>query len=329
MNEELINKYLSNQISEQEAWDMVSEIKKSDNLFNKVKKYKLWWALFDFAEEDVDIEFDKFKRKNLLKLNSHKQLFKYLKIASVVILLIGTGFLLSLLTINSSTNNYELVFNKPVNISSPQGQITIVILPDSTYVTLNCGSSISYGYDFFRGVRNIKLSGEAFFKVSKDKLHPFQVLVDGLSLKVYGTSFNVRAYPSDPNITTTLVDGSLGVININQEELVKLKSGDQAEFIKSDGKLTVKSVVTEKYTSWQEGIITFRSEELIKIIERIELWYNVEIIVENDLLLKDRYWGTLIKDKPVEQILELLKTNSSIEYKVVKHPKNKDVIYLY
>lgn len=83
----------------------------------------------------------------------------------------------------------------------------------------------------------------------------------------------------------------------------------------------------ELYSSWKEGVITFRNESLDEIAAMMERWYNVEIVIENPELAKEKYNGALMKNKPVDQILEVLKVTSSLDYKIEPRTDKRTLIY--
>jgi ferric-dicitrate binding protein FerR (iron transport regulator) len=171
------------------------------------------------------------------------------------------------------------------------------------------------------------LKGEAFFDVAKDQDHPFRIETSLLNFEVFGTSFNIEAYPDDPTINTTLVEGSLAISDKTHKELHRLKPGENASYEGWQTKLVVTNVSTGIYTSWKDGLITFRNEKLKEIAKKIERWYNVKIIINNPKIGEQAYFGTILKNKPIDQILEVLKLSSSMKYKIEYKPDKPTIIY--
>jgi ferric-dicitrate binding protein FerR (iron transport regulator) len=205
--------------------------------------------------------------------------------------------------------------------------MTDVELPDGTKVVLNSGSSVTWNGNFSLGNRSVTLKGEAYFDVTKDQEHPFIVQTTSLNFKVFGTSFNIEAYPEENIINTTLVDGSLGVMNKTDKELLRLLPGENASFDIKTSKLTIFKVNTALYTTWKDGLITFRNEKLKDIAKKIERWYNVKVVIKNPKLGEEAYFGTIMKNKPIDQILEVLKLTSSLKYKIVIRPTEPTIVY--
>ena len=135
-------------------------------------------------------------------------------------------------------------------------------LSDGTRVYLNAESRLKYPVVFRGTERVVELSGEAYFKVSKDALRPFVVKMNGVNVRVLGTSFNVRSYADEGQVVTTLVEGK---VKVNDQDIV---AGEQAVYSKNDGKTTVRQVEVEQYVAWQEGTFVFRNERFHFIDER-------------------------------------------------------------
>ena len=221
----------------------------------------------------------------------------------------------------------SLVYSAETTVEVPYGQMTNIVLPDGTIVNLNSGSRLSYSSGYGSGKRVVALQGEAFFHVTTDKEHPFLIKTNKLDFRVYGTSFNVEAYPEDDFLNTTLVEGSLGVLSKNGKEHTRLKPGENFQYLENEKKMEVKKVDITTYTSWKNGLVTFRNESLENIARKIERWYNVEIIIKNSKLKEELYLGTIMKNKPVDQILEVLHLTSSLNYTTIMRPDQPTLIY--
>jgi ferric-dicitrate binding protein FerR (iron transport regulator) len=241
------------------------------------------------------------------------------------LLLIGSGIAIQYAGFGVGKN--QLVYQKSTTIAAPLGQMTNVELPDGTMVMLNSGSSLTYNGNYALGQRLVTLNGEAYFDVARDPKHPFIVQTSLLNFKVHGTSFNIEAYPGEKNISTTLVDGSLSIMDKSEKEILLLSPGQNAFFDANTSKMTLNKVNTELYTSWKVGLITFRNEKLKDIARKIERWYNVKIVINNGRVGEQAYFGTIMKNKPVDQILEVLKLTSSLKYKIMTRPDKPTLIY--
>ena len=218
---------------------------------------------------------------------------------------------------NSKATSEELVFNE---LTIPYGKTFSLVLSDGTEVHLNSGTVLKYPIKFLEGkTRQVYLSGEAYFKVSKDKKHPFIVQSNKLNVRVLGTSFNVSAYPENKNIFTVLVEGAVrlyGKDELYTEKKSKLlKPGRKARWDKTSKKITIKKVDTSIYTSWIDGILVIENLKFHHIIKRLERHYNIKIINKNKQLSSQVFTATF-RVENIEEVLESFKTNFSFEYEI-------------
>ena len=200
-------------------------------------------------------------------------------------------------------------------VTTPYGARTSFILPDSSEVWLNSGSTISFPRQFGE-TRNIELTGQAYFKVVKDGKQFVVKTVFG-SIEVMGTTFDVKAY-SNENFETTLVEGSVNVKS-NANELATLQPG-QKSVITPANKFSVYKVNTDLITSWKEGKLIFENEPFQNVATALERWYNVKIELQGEKLKRLGYTGT-IEMETFSEVLELIKSTTPIKYKFDKNTR--------
>ncbi|AHW61495.1 FecR family protein [Draconibacterium orientale] len=323
MDNNIIIKYLQGTASEAEIETFFQWLDESEKHRNEFIELKKIWALTSKFENkegvswsDIQPEFSKPVKKRFL--------YSFIKNAAVFILLIGIGAIAQYFFFGEKD---EHVYARSFAVTAPAGQMTNIELPDGTLVMLNSGTSLQYNSEFSSGKREVYLEGEAFFDVQKDVEHPFTVKSDYLGVRVYGTSFNIQAYPEDREFTATLIEGSIGLLDKNGYELSKLEPGEKAFFNDSTASIEIRKVDTEMYTSWKDGLVTFRNEKMDYIAKQIERWYNVEIIIQKEGLCDERYFGTILKNKPIDQILDVLKLTTSLEYEIVPRANKPTLIY--
>jgi len=325
MDYSLIEKYLSGEATEIEVKLVFQWIESSPENRKEFVLYKKAWALTARSRADKNQAWEnrfarKFRKDKAVVL--YASIAKY---AAMVIAVFGLG--LSAQYFLGGKPNGRLAYIADTKIQVPLGQMANVELPDGTSVMLNSGSTITYNGRFSNGERLVSLEGEAFFNVFKDEGHPFRVQTAKLDFKVYGTSFNIESYPGDEKINVTLVEGSLGINNKAGSELTRLVPGENATFDANGSELSIQKIDINLYTSWKNGLITFRNEKLKDIASKIERWYNVEIVINNPALGEEPYFGTIMKNKPIDQILEVLKLTSSLEYSIVTRTDQPTLIY--
>lgn len=327
MDFQLLNKYLRGEASEPEVSELYQWIDAAPGNRKEVIEYKKVWAITALGNENESQTWKILFDHRINKRSYLKPYLQFIRYAAIFLLVFVSGISLGYFGLRLAKE--KLVYNKSTSINSPLGQMTNVELPDGTKVMLNSGSSITYNGNFSIGERVISLSGEAYFDVYKDNEHPFIIQTSLLNLKVHGTSFNIEAYPEENMVNSTLIEGSLGVMNKDNKELLLLVPGENAHFDAVTKKLSVSHVKTEIYTSWKDGLITFRNEKLKDIARKIERWYNVKIVIKNQSLGEEAYFGTIMKNKPIDQILDVLKLTSSLKYKIITNPTKPSIIYWF
>lgn len=194
-----------------------------------------------------------------------------------------------------------------ITITSNLGEKKQVVLPDSSLVTLNSGSSITYP-EFFAGeTRQVKMDGEAFFEVSHNPDQPFWVTTPILKTKVLGTSFNIRAYTDNPDIKISLATGSIQVSEENNV-LATLKPDEQLLFDKGTGNHLVTKQSTIKDISWLDNIIVLDDHSLEETLRIVERWFNVKLHMLTEDVTNKTISGKFINPTLEETIesLELL-----------------------
>lgn len=202
------------------------------------------------------------------------------------------------------------VYNK---VEIPKGGEYALVLSDGTKVHLNSMSSLRFPVAFGTDKREVELTGEAFFEVSKTG-QPFIVHSKGMQIEVLGTVFNVSAYPGE-EYQATLVSGSVRV-DAGQSGSLVLKPSQQASLTPGSGSLQVRSVDTAFYTSWVKGKINFKDQRLEDIMKTLSRWYDIEVEYANEAL-KDKRFGCYVnRYGDIAPFIELLEATENIHVKL-------------
>jgi ferric-dicitrate binding protein FerR (iron transport regulator) len=326
MDYSLINKYLSGKASEVEVKQVFDWIDAAPENRDEFIRYKQIWALTAQSTDNPVKAWSEILVDQIQGKSKVKKLLRVVGYAAAVVLVFGLGMSVRYFVPGKSPVLFSYMASTKVEV--PPGQMSNVVLPDGTTVQLNSGSKLVYSGSYNNGQRQVQLEGEAFFDVAKDAEHPFVIQTRLLDFKVYGTSFNVEAYPEEKEVNTTLVEGSLGVLAKSGKELTKLFPGENVLYQEDSKSIVISKVDPGMYTSWKEGIITFRSESLDEIARKIERWYNVEIVIQNPQVANERYMLTVMKYKPIDQILEVLKITSGLNYRIEHRIDKPARIYL-
>ena len=193
----------------------------------------------------------------------------------------------------------------------PRGGEFNLTLSDGTRVWLNAETELRYPVQFNGKERVVYLKGEAYFEVSKNKEKPFLVQVDDMSVKVYGTAFNVNTYNK---IETVLVTGSVSMNQGGKEVL--LKPNQKGVFDQVSGKITVEDVDVLAYVSWKNGDFIFRNESLNSIMDKLSRWYGLEVLYQDAGLQEVRLSGNLKRYKDVRELFVSFEKISDARFKV-------------
>ena len=212
-------------------------------------------------------------------------------------------------TYTPDTDYYWTDSSCKLSYSSLSGKSKI-ILPDSSVVWLNSGSSLRYAVNFFEN-REVDLSGEALFDVTKDSRHPFVVSTSGVKVRVHGTRFNVNSYSKEENILVTLFQGSVSLEAGGQEAY--LHPGERASVSKKYRTLDITSADMFYDSFWASESVRFEAKSLRYITRYLEKWYNVKIEVDPSIPDSQAYTFT-IKDESLEVILRIMSRINPISY---------------
>lgn len=239
-------------------------------------------------------------------------------------------------------------------ISVPLGAKSKITLPDGTEVWLNAGSKLTYNMGFGQKTREVSLTGEGYFKVAKQKEKPFIVHTVKANIKALGTEFNVKAYPDEDFIETILVEGSVVVNQVNNEnktgkaydkQPLILKPGQKARISKgietsetkvqvpkpdavskpaievlkplSPQEITLQSSDTQVETSWKDERWIITGETMDDLSVLLARRFNVSITLTSGSLLKYRFSGT-IQNETLEQVFSIMSLTIPITYTIDK-----------
>ncbi len=268
--------------------------------------------------------------------------WRKLAAASVFVLVIA-GFLLY--SGNKTGNKTIPISSVPVvakELVSKYGSRSFIELPDGSKLWLNAGSNVHYPSVFADGKRELTLSGEAFFDIKHDPAHPFIIHTGTLDVRVLGTILNVKAYPGDSLTETTLIKGKVEVdladnahsaIVLKPSQKLIVSTGGTSELVPSHNTVVRpdKEPPSPKFvtaplipdpndgtiaeTSWVENKLVFRSEPFAQLALKLERWYNVKILFDNEKYRMDELTGTF-KDQRIDEVMHALQLTSDFHYKI-------------
>lgn len=210
-------------------------------------------------------------------------------------------------------------------IQCPMGVRTKFQLPDGSTGYLNSGSSLKYPVSFARD-RKVQLVGEAFFDVVHNEKLPFHVNTPNLDIKVLGTTFNVVANADESTEEVVLQTGKVDVSSQSGKQLAVLKPNEQITLDNEKQTVVKKEVEASQYTSWKEGKLVFRNENMQQVARRLSRWYNAEVVVD-DRQLEDYTFHATFQDEPLEEVLKLLSITTPLSFQEEKRASNANGIF--
>jgi ferric-dicitrate binding protein FerR (iron transport regulator) len=359
MHKRILLQYIRNELPEEGALEVYRWITSSETNGKYFAELKNLWeasAIHNKKKEiniDLDKENEEIKRKiqstKAKKLSLSFILNTLQKIAAILFIPLFLGSVYFLYNYFQDPDSDD--YNK---LLVPKGQRSSLILHDGTKVWVNSESKLKIAEFEGRRKRIVYLEGEAYFTVAQNNNRPFVVRTTDLNIRVHGTEFNVKAYPEEETIQTTLVKGKVSIVKKNEEksrkkEAIQLKPKERFTYYKKEQSVSQKvdsdiknkkekkkipekrevlkkmpetAVISEKvrtdlYTSWKNNRLVFRDESFGKVAKKMERWYNVNIHFENKELKDYRYWGSF-DDETVGQALNALRKTTPFQYRLEK-----------
>ena len=198
----------------------------------------------------------------------------------------------------------------------PVGGFYQLKLADETKVWLNSLTQLRFPVTFAGEERKVYLTGEAYFEVARDSVHPFIVATDeGMEVKVYGTEFNVDTYRKG-TVKTTLVNGKVGIRVSATGEEVRLSPNQMALFTKATQSIQVENVDPYGAVAWKDGKFVFEDEPMEEIMERLSRWYDVKVFYANERIKKHTFTGIITRFADISDVLHLMEETAAVEFNI-------------
>lgn len=365
----LLSRYLSGETSVNEEEELTKVLSKDESLQQYLEIISRLWnekKISSYREKDSDTLAYKAKqiisRANAVAINEvpvitdnqfslrrkkrTKRILYYFSFAAVLI-----SFLYFFLYNTRTSADFSIARHEAI-ISVQNGSRSRSMLPDGTTVWLNAGSKLFYGGDFKGATREVKLEGEAFFDVVKDAEHPFIVHTSGIDIRVLGTAFNVKAYPEDKSVETTLYRGLVKVFRHSDPShtVVELKPNEKLLLLKEEaantetkmpvkGRIPVSPTISTSFkvsfidstkkeserfeTAWLYNRLEFNGDKFDELALKLERWYNINIVFEDEAVKALSFHGSFEKETPEQAFAALQRAVPSFKYKI-----NENDIYI-
>lgn len=320
--------------------EMEDEFRKASDLFKVLtdhKKQKIDDRVKTQAANELLKRIDTYE-KSKSKVQTIKFMPRFAVAVSVIAFICLT---IAVLYLTDAVGAKKISFNE---ITVPSGEKSKVQLADGTVVWLNSDSKLRYPSSFNKRTREVILEGEGYFDVTKQKGTSFTVVTQDIRVIALGTIFNIKSYPTDKLIETTLIEGVVKLqqtsiekkfsdilLKPNQrmvyrkaENLVNIQNTDKPSNIKSSesqsaSSVTIARVNTNNIISWKDHLLIFNNESFEEIAVKMTRWYNIEVIILDDELKQYRYTGKFIHNETAEQVLKVINVTTPIIYRIDKN----------
>lgn len=201
------------------------------------------------------------------------------------------------------------------SVSTPKGGQYRITLPDGSKAWLNAASSLIYPVHFKDTERRVKMTGEVYFEVAKvkdpknGKNVPFYVDTDIQEIHVLGTRFNVSAYADEPNIRTTLVEGSIRVTNTVNGHSVLLRPGQQSTM---NDRIYIQTANVQQHLAWTKGEFVFKDSHLDEVLRQLSRWYDIDVDCPQHLE-KRKLSGMVSRSTPLSTLIKMIESTSELK----------------
>ena len=324
--------------------ELISSAQHVQNIWDMPVKENMQASKEEFIEQlhkmysaGIDIStWEKAGPSEGIKFQSNEQLFKkrwfpWLAAACIV------AVIAILFTKNIVTKQKITVDSLANEVATQNGSKSKVVLPDGSTVWLNADSKLTYEKDFGKAGRRVTLEGEAFFDVKKLPGVPFIIKTKVIEVKVLGTAFNIKSYSNELTTETSLVRGQVEItVNKRPGDKYILKpnnklivANEAEEEIKTSGKKEGKKIPlvslehltyyerdsTIIETSWKENRLVFQDESFADIANKLERWYNVQLVFSDKSLETEHLTGSFANET-IFQALEALQITTDFHFKI-------------
>jgi len=248
-------------------------------------------------------------QKSFERWQKSRKIQQFYRVAAIFFFVISLGSLAWLFT-----HQPQNIPETYTSVMAENGQISKVQLPDGSLVWLNSGSKLSYNNFFSAENREVTLSGEAYFDVTKNETLPLVVDCNGLQVKVLGTRFNVNVYDVGKMAEVVLEEGTVELINTKiNADFYRMKPGERVNVDLETSQYSARMVNTTRYTSWREGVVNIYDLSIEDLVRRLEKRYNQKFELAPEV--KELRYTFTIENEPLEDVLKLMERITPVKVK--------------
>lgn len=200
----------------------------------------------------------------------------------------------------------------PNEFATRAGEQREITLPDGTLVWLNANTQMEYENTFGTSVREVTLSGEAYFEVEPDPTKPFRIHLGNATVEVVGTSFNLRSYAAEPDIVLNVMTG---MVRFGQREKIEVSRGNEAIYRISTGRLQPVRPLNLNSTAWKTRQLVFEDALLGNVASDLGKYFGKSIVIETPEVVDCHFTGSF-QDPELEHVLEVIGYSLNVKYHI-------------
>ncbi|WP_270089104.1 FecR family protein [Sphingobacterium sp. SYP-B4668] len=269
----------------------------------------------EYAEPDTSFDASLAYSGFLDRKNKHtsrnvfkRKAWRYVAVAAGLLLAFTTGSYWS--AQEPHTSNQQIA-----TVVVAKGSKSRTVLQDGTIVWLNSDSKLEVADKFGQGERKIKLVGEAFLQVAHDSNRPFIVEANTLAIKVHGTSFNVSCYPEQPDVTVSLVEGSVELVTKDGKKMMMQPNQTFAYNSRSNSYQQIHGI-QEQELAWRDAKLIFKNKRFSEIVIELERMFDIQIEVNRKEVLNRRFTGDFVNNEGITEVMEVMSSLGKFSYEV-------------
>ncbi len=314
--DDLIARVLINEADEQQRAQLnnwISQSSANKVYFNELKKvFELTGKFREARDFDSEMALKRVKEKiNQQKKIGVFQMYKWRAVAAVFIL---TASALAYYYWNSPKN-------ETVQLVAVQ-KVLKTHLPDSTEITLNTNSSVSFNVSDFQNEKRLTLTGEAFLKVRNSAEKKLTIQCEDVLITDIGTSFNVKAYQDSSLLIVSVMEGAVKLYTLNDEGIL-VKPGFEGVYDKHSGKFYLQPLRDKNLTAYHDRIIIFDNTTVGEAINLLQKLYNISVSVDNEAIMQCRFSATF-NNESIDTVMDIL--SETLNLKLIKNDKKYEIL---
>lgn len=307
----IIMRVLTGTSSYEDTMEFVKWLNASEEHQKEFQKIKSYWNSNTVHQHEVTPEssFKKLQTKiayTKAKTHRRKMMMYYSGVAASLLIVFALGFFMQKSSPEEGIKQYTCM---------TEGSTSTFYMADSTKVILNKNSELTYTNQYGSSERRVKLSGEAYFEVTKNAHSPFIVDMDGGAIKVLGTKFSAKSRKGSNLVRAILLEGSVRFTS--KEQNVLMKPNQKLLFNKYSKDLQITEVNPEQEVAWKDGLLKYRSLSFKTLMEHLAKDYGVKIVINNKRLLDPelKVSGSFEQEEAFEKVLEVINRTIMIKWK--------------